>query len=103
MARLSWPIVCLEPGNGMAAVARAKLAVPDIEIVNTTFEDWDPRGARFDLIFAATSWHWIEPAIGYSKAAALLRPGGWLASWSALHGCPDGFDPFFAEIHDGSV
>ena len=34
------------------------------------------------------------------KAYRLLRPSGQLAFWSAVHGFPEGFDPFFTEIQD---
>jgi SAM-dependent methyltransferase len=99
MARPGYQIVCLEPGASMAAVARARLGHrPGVQIVNTKFEAWDPAGDSFDLIFAATAWHWVDPAIGYRKAAGLLRPGGALAIWAAHHAFPAGFDPFFTEI-----
>ena len=51
-------------------------------------------------MFAATAWHWIDPAVKYRKAASVLRPGGHLAFWEAVHVLPDGGDPFFAEIQD---
>jgi SAM-dependent methyltransferase len=43
---------------------------------------------------------WLDPAIRYRKAHRLLRPGGHLAFWSALHAFPVGFDPFFTEIQE---
>src|SRR5205823_13446170 len=52
----------------------------------------------FALVYAATAWHWIDPSIRYRKAHALLRADGHLAFWSAVHGFPAGFDPFFTEI-----
>ena len=36
----------------------------------------------------------------YGKAHDLLRAGGHLAFWSALHAFPEGFDPFFTEIQE---
>jgi SAM-dependent methyltransferase len=51
-------------------------------------------------VFAATSWHWIDPAVKYRKAWDLLRPGGHLAFWAAGHVFPAGGDPFFREIQD---
>ena len=51
-------------------------------------------------MFAATAWHWVDPALRYRKAHRLLRPSGHLAFWSAQHAFPAGFDPFFAEIQD---
>ena len=65
------------------------------------FEDWRPAsGAAFDLVVAATSWHWIDPGVRYERAFDLLRDGGHLAFWKATHVFPDGGDPFFRDIQD---
>jgi SAM-dependent methyltransferase len=49
------------------------------------FEDWPlPSDVSFDLVFAASAWHWIDPAIGYRKAAEALKVDGSLALlWSS--------------------
>ena len=59
----------------MAAVARRHRV--DVEIAS--FETWQPRDRRFDLITCAQAWHWVDPAVAIPKAAGLLRPGGTLA------------------------
>jgi hypothetical protein len=51
-------------------------------------------------VFAATAWHWIDPAVGYHRAWQALKLGGYLAIWGQNHVFPDGGDPFFAEIQD---
>lgn len=43
------------------------------------FEDAPLGNAAFDLIVAATSFHWIDRAVRVPRAASLLRPGGTLA------------------------
>ena len=49
------------------------------------FEEWEPAGRTFDAVIAAQAWHWVEPAAGAAKAAAVLRPGGRLAVfWNAF-------------------
>ena len=71
----------------------------DAEVVEGRFEEWQPRpGERFDLVYAATAWHWIDPALRYQRAWQALRPGGHLAIWAAGHVFPEGGDPFFGEI-----
>ena len=82
------------------AHARWNLTGFDVEIHNALFEEWDGDGSSFDLVFAATAWHWLDPAVRYRKAHDALRPGGHLAFWSALHAFPDDADPFFTEIQD---
>lgn len=99
LANRGFRIVGIEIGERLATVARRKLsAYPQVDLVTSSFEDWKSGGRKFDLVYAATSWHWIDPAIRYIKAASLLKPGGHLAFWSATHAFPAGFDPFFTEI-----
>jgi SAM-dependent methyltransferase len=93
-------VVCVELGPELAERARATLGSFPVEVHTASFEDWEGEPETFDLVFAATAWHWLDPAIRYRKAHSLLRPGGRLAFWSALHAFPAGFDPFFAEIQD---
>jgi SAM-dependent methyltransferase len=101
LARRGFRISCVELGANLAAAARANLAGFDVDVTEGRFEDWrPPPGIRFDLVYAATAWHWIDPAAGYRGAWLALRPGGHLAFWSAFHVVPDGGDPFFAEIQE---
>jgi SAM-dependent methyltransferase len=80
LAPLGCPIVAIEPGDGMAALARRRLAgFPNVTVEISTFEEWDPRGRRFDALVAASSWHWIDPSIGWRRAHEVLRPGAWMA------------------------
>jgi SAM-dependent methyltransferase len=78
-------MTCLEPADGMAAIARAKLGpFSDVELVASRFEDWRAEPASFDLVFAADAWHWVDQRSGPARAADLLRPGGYLAlAWHA--------------------
>jgi SAM-dependent methyltransferase len=99
LARRGYRITCLEPGPHLAAAARRNLAGLGAEVIETRFEDWLPaRPEGFALVFAATSWHWIDPARRYALAWRALRPGGHLAFWGASHVFPDGGDPFFTEL-----
>lgn len=100
LARRGFGITCVEPGPALAAVARRSLAgFPEVEVVESTFEDIDPSGhEQFDLVFAATAWHWLDPAVRYRRAWELLRPGGHVAFWGAAHVFPEGGDRFFADL-----
>lgn len=99
LARRGFQIACVELGTELAAEARHNLGrFPGVNIVNEAFEAWEPPQAGFDLVFAATAWHWIDPDVRYRKAWDLLRDGGHLAFWSAAHAFPPGGDRFFHEI-----
>jgi SAM-dependent methyltransferase len=104
LARRGFRIVCVELGENLAEFARGRLAeFPEVEIVTGAFESWEPRGATFDMVFAATAWHWVDPAVRYARAAAALAPDGVLAIVATQHVVPVGGDPFFAESQDDYV
>jgi SAM-dependent methyltransferase len=80
LAALGYSVTAIEPGAGMAALARQRLAAfGDVDVETSTFEQWDDRGRRFDVLVAASSWHWVDPSIGWRRAHDVLRPGGWMA------------------------
>ena len=98
LARRGDRITGVEPGAAVAEVARSQLAGLDVDIVEQRFEEWDPGGARFDLVYAATVWHWIDPDVRYQRAAAALQPAGHLAVWEAVHVFPRDGDPLFDDL-----
>ena len=102
LARRGFRITCVELGAALAGEARRNLAGFDrVTVVNADFETWQPVSSEgFGLVFAATAWHWIDPQVRYLKARGLLKPGGHLAFWEAVHVVPDGGDPFFSELQD---
>lgn len=103
LARRGFRVTCVEPGADLAAAARRNLAAAgfDAKVTEAWFEDWRPvPGEQFDLVFAATAWHWVDPTVRYQRAWAALRPGGHLAIWGAGHVFPDGGDPFFRGIQE---
>jgi SAM-dependent methyltransferase len=112
LARRGFAITCVELGAALADEARRNLAgFERVQVVNADFESWTPGQSAgsvrddgfggFGLLFAATAWHWIDPEVRYRKAWSLLRPGGHLAFWDAVHVVPEsGGDPFFAQIQD---
>ncbi|PZW03878.1 Methyltransferase domain-containing protein [Micromonospora phaseoli] len=95
-----WCVVSLEPGRELAAVARRMLAGRgDVHVVVSPFERWAAGDQEpFDLVFAATSWHWLDPQVSYGRAAELLRPGGHLAIVATEHVSPPGGDEFFRQV-----
>jgi SAM-dependent methyltransferase len=101
LAERGFRITAVELGANLAAVARRNL-VPfaEVRIVVAPFETWDPGGESFDLVYAAASWHWLDPDVRYRKAAGLLKRGGSLAIISGGHAFPSDADRFFFEIQD---
>lgn len=95
-----WSVVALEPGRELAAVASRVLAGRgDVEVVVSPFERWEAGDPEpFDLVFAATSWHWLDPQVAFRRAAELLRPGGHLAIVATEHVSPPDGDDFFRRV-----
>jgi SAM-dependent methyltransferase len=90
-------IVAVDLGERLAAVARRNLSrFPAVEVVTAAFEDWPLPPEPFDLVLAATAFHWIDPAVRVVKSADALRPGGSLAT-VATHHVAGGDESFFAE------
>ncbi|MEJ3750481.1 class I SAM-dependent methyltransferase [Actinomycetes bacterium KLBMP 9797] len=80
LASLGYAVTAIEPGTDMAALARQRLAAfRGVDVEMSTFEQWDDRGRRFDLLVAASAWHWVDPSIGWRRAHDVLHPGGWMA------------------------
>lgn len=72
-------ITAIDIGPSMIATARRQLGDADVRLEATSFEDFQAAPGSFDLIVSATAFHWIDPAVAWTKSARLLRPGGWLA------------------------
>ncbi len=65
-----------------------------LQVVQGEFEAADLPVESFDLVVAATSFHWIDPVVGLPRVADLLRPGGTLALWWTHYGDVARPDPF---------
>ncbi|MEU3055892.1 class I SAM-dependent methyltransferase [Streptomyces griseus] len=112
LAALGCRITAVEAGPRMAAVARRNLAeaeaevgaedgagagVVSAEVVTAEFENWPLPAEPFDVVLAATAFHWIDPAVRVTRAADALRPGGALAVVRNQH-VRGGTEEFFVEV-----
>lgn len=71
-------LLAFEPDQALAAFLSARF--PKVEIVNEDFCT-APVGDQFDLIAAASSFHWLDARTALEKANMLLAPDGCLAIW----------------------
>ena len=96
LAKLGCSILAVELGDNLAEVARRNLSkFPKATVIVSPFEDWPLPAEPFDLVVAATSFHFINENIRTPKAADALREGGSLAVISTTHirgGTQDFFD-----------
>ncbi len=78
-AQLGCSMVCLEPNPDFCHLAQQNCEpYPNVEIRNTSFEEWTPETEKFDAVLAASAFHWIPSEVGYPKAADALRENGHL-------------------------
>lgn len=82
-------LVGLEPGGSLAGLARKRLeGFRNLTLLESTLQDYDCPDGAFDLVYAATAFHWIPEEYGYKRVYGLLRPGGAFARF-AYHAGPD--------------
>lgn len=95
LARRGYEIIAIELGVDLAEVARRALAkYENVEIITGAFEDVDlPRGS-FDLVYAATAFHWVESETRFTKPHELLKADGHLAIIGTNHVSDEAGDEF---------
>ena len=70
----------VDPGPKMVEIARRRVDEPDrVRFHLARFEDVALPFESFEAVFAASAFHWVDPDVGWQKAAAHLRPHGLLA------------------------
>jgi SAM-dependent methyltransferase len=95
LAALGCRVLGVEVDARMAEFARRRGLAVEV----AKFEEWDPKGRRFDAVVAGQTWHWIDPEAGTAKAAEALVPGGCLAVFWNIQVPPPDVAAAFAEIY----
>jgi SAM-dependent methyltransferase len=72
-------IAAVEPDPAMAGILAASCTgYPGVSVVVRGFEGYWP-AEPCGLLFSAQAWHWMDPAVRWEHAAAVLAAGGSLA------------------------
>jgi SAM-dependent methyltransferase len=96
LAERGYNITAIELGAELVAVARHELRqYTNVQILTGTFEDIALPNNAFDLVFAATAFHWIKPGARFQKPYAILKPNGHLAIIHTNHVSDGQSDAFF--------
>ena len=73
-------VTAIELGHNLAAYTRNKFAsFPNLDVLNMDFAHYNGESDAFDLVYAATAFHWIPPEIGHPQVLRLLKPGAAVA------------------------
>jgi SAM-dependent methyltransferase len=86
-------VSAIELGPDLAARLRRKHPDPALTVTTGAFEAIELPAGSFDLIAAATSFHWV-PEGSVARCADLLDRDGWLAMWWTVFGDASRPDPF---------
>jgi len=96
LARRGYAITAVELGPALANAARSALKkYPQVRIITGAFEEAKLPLAFFDLVYAASAFHWLRPGIKFTKPHKLLKPSGYLAIISTSHISDEAGDDFF--------
>jgi SAM-dependent methyltransferase len=79
-AEKGFEIHCIESGENLNRVAMRSLKGNGrVTFKRVRFEAWNVGNDLFDLVISAQAFHWINPDIGYRKAASALKANGHIA------------------------
>lgn len=90
-AEKGFSMICLEPSQQACAIAKRNCATyPNVEIINTSLEEYLLENEQYNAVLAANAWHWMPPEIKYKKAAETLKDNGNLILlWNLTPQLPD--------------
>lgn len=76
-------LTAVELGDELAAYSRKKFEnYKNFEVKNMAFEDYECPDNSLDMIYSASSFHWIPEETGYPKVYRLLKSGGTFAHFA---------------------
>ncbi len=91
----------IEPGERLTDLARKRYRTyANFTVCNQTFQDFISPDESFDLIYAATAFHWIPEEYGYKRVHELLKPGGAFARFAYHAGTDKGREEMTKEIQE---
>jgi SAM-dependent methyltransferase len=96
LAKTGARILAVELGEHLASVARDRLSgYGNVDVQVADFDSWTVPTLAFDVVVAATSFHWLDPGSRARRCHSALRPGGRLAvvdtRWGVRTGSEDPF------------
>ena len=90
MGEAGYRLTAVEPGPKLTEILSSRLeGFPGATVLNTTFEDADLPSGTYNLVFAAQSYHWLNPETRVERIARVLKPGGYLAAFWNVPSQPD--------------
>lgn len=90
------PLTVIEPDKRFFSQLQALGDNESLEfrVLDQPFEQASLPSRFYELVVAATSYHWLEPELRLQRIAEVLKPGGHVALWWNVFQDPDRADPF---------
>jgi SAM-dependent methyltransferase len=86
LAKHGVDLIAIELGSHLAALARRNLVeFSNARVEVGAFEEWQLPTHKFDAVVSASAFHWLDPAVRYSKSAEALRREGCLTILHVHH------------------
>lgn len=79
LTRKGFSIVGIDPGEDLVRIGNKRFKNENVNFVKGRFEEYDFGQKKFDVVYAAQSFHWVPQPIGYQKCAYVLKDNGYLA------------------------
>lgn len=79
-AERGFKVHAIEVGKDMGEILREKCDIyPNVSVDTASFEEWSPQhNDKYDMIFCAQAFHWLDASIKYKKCYDLLKEDGYL-------------------------
>jgi len=93
-----YDVTAVEIGANMAGFLKERFKEhPDFRVIQSAFEDAALTESGYDLIYAASAFHWVDAEIGCPKVLSLLKSGGTFALFR-YYALPAPGDALYEEI-----
>ena len=93
--------LAIELGENLAEFMKNKFnSYNNFQIVNADFETYDFGKNRFDLVYSAATFQWINEEIGYPKVYDMLKGGGTFAHFGTGMNPKMANEPVYIKIHE---
>jgi len=78
-ASRGYQITCVELADNLANILVNKVKDMNVNVEVAAFEDWvSPQSKKYNVIYCATAFHWLDPEVKYKKCSDLLTNNGQL-------------------------
>lgn len=72
-------ILGIDPGEDLVRIGNERFKNENVKFIKGRFEEYNFEEKKFDVVYAAQSFHWVSQPIGYQKCAAVLKENGYFA------------------------